>query len=402
MQASDDADLALVLGAARARLDEAGVLALRTALARPGLDLHRAGALARHHGLAPLLIHHALAHGRDLLPVEVSERWKAFAAQNALRNLHTVAQLHDLLGLLQRGGIEAVPYKGPALAALLYGNLALREYVDLDVLVQPADAARACGLLAAEGFVPHFALGPARLRAHVRLSYVQLFERPGHAAVELHWNVAPRFFSLPVDVAALWSRLRPLPLGGRPVLAPAAEDLMLLLAAHGAKDGWQRLEWVAAIAEVARDPSLDWGRALAEARRIGGLRLVRVALALARALCAAPLPGPVAAGLEDDAAARRIASDLEQRLRRADPFAPAAEEGFLARAALHLSLREHLADRARYCVRVLFTTTADDWAAAPLPERLSFLHPAVRAARLLGKYLLGRGRPPPQPQGPGG
>ena len=402
MQASDDADLALVLGAARARLDEAGVLALRTALARPGLDLHRAGALARHHGLAPLLIHHALAHGRDLLPVEVSERWKAFAAHNALRNLRTVADLHELLAVLHRGGIEAVPYTGPALAALLYGNLSLREYVDLDVLVRPADVARASDLLAAAGFVPHFALPPARLRAHVRLSYVQLFERPGHAAVELHWNVTPRFFSLPVDVEALWPRLRPLSLGGRPVLAPAADDLLLLLAAHGAKDGWQRLEWVAAIAEVARDPSLDWGRALAGADRIGGLRLVRVALGLAQALCAAPLPGPVAAGVDSDAAARRLAGDVSQRLLGADPFAPEAEAGFLARAALHLSLREHLSDRARYCARVLLTTTADDWAAAPLPERLSFLHPAVRAVRLLSKYLLGGGRAPPEPQGRGG
>ena len=59
-------------------------------------------------------------------------------------------------------GITAIPYKGPALALQVYGDLKLRSFVDLDVLVRRSDAARAGTLLAARGYRPHLQLSPAQ------------------------------------------------------------------------------------------------------------------------------------------------------------------------------------------------------------------------------------------------
>jgi Uncharacterised nucleotidyltransferase len=71
---------------------------------------------------------------------------------NALRNVFLAGTLLKLLRLLEAHGIAALPYKGPVLAALAYGNVAFRQFGDLDLLVRPQDADRAKALLWAQGY----------------------------------------------------------------------------------------------------------------------------------------------------------------------------------------------------------------------------------------------------------
>ena len=40
-----------------------------------------------------------------------------------------------------------VPVKGPVLASTAYGDIAMREFVDLDILVRPSDVASAMTIL---------------------------------------------------------------------------------------------------------------------------------------------------------------------------------------------------------------------------------------------------------------
>ncbi len=82
--------------------------------------------LARAHGLVPLL-HAGICRWRAV-PDEVLSGMARDACQIELRNLDLTAELVRLLAVLQRGGITATPYKGPALAARLYGDVALRQF----------------------------------------------------------------------------------------------------------------------------------------------------------------------------------------------------------------------------------------------------------------------------------
>ena len=57
-----------------------------------------------------------------------------------------------LVPYLEANGIETLVFKGPALAQSIYGRIALRPFLDLDILVQPRDVAKAWSLLKAEGY----------------------------------------------------------------------------------------------------------------------------------------------------------------------------------------------------------------------------------------------------------
>ncbi|MEK7856765.1 MAG: nucleotidyltransferase family protein, partial [Acidobacteriota bacterium] len=49
---------------------------------------------------------------------------------------------------------QILPFKGPLLALQAYGDISMRRFGDLDVLVKPKHFKAAVDLLSANGFVP--------------------------------------------------------------------------------------------------------------------------------------------------------------------------------------------------------------------------------------------------------
>ena len=46
------------------------------------------------------------------------------------------SELIKIMKLLEENDIKAIAFKGPTLAQLAYGDVTLRQYVDLDLLVE--------------------------------------------------------------------------------------------------------------------------------------------------------------------------------------------------------------------------------------------------------------------------
>jgi len=75
------------------------------------------------------------------------------------------------------------------------GNLGLRQFADLDILIRKSDVAAATKVFLGLGFSAHFKISEDQLERFIRLSYVRLLKRnSGKQSVELHWGIAPRFF----------------------------------------------------------------------------------------------------------------------------------------------------------------------------------------------------------------
>jgi hypothetical protein len=79
-----------------------------------------------------------------------------------------------------------------------------------------------------------------------------------------------------------------------------------------------------------------------------------------------------------------LAGEVRARLFRGTQRVP----GMFATTWFHLRARERLADRSRYCLRLVSTPTAGDFELVSLPARLSFLYYVLRPIRLARKYGL--------------
>jgi hypothetical protein len=373
----------VVLTCARVELPEANSHQLRALLELP-LDWGGVVALAARHGLLPLLALHLLGLAPDATPPAVRERLRSHRQAVALHNLGLAGELVRLLRLLDERGIPALPFKGPALAQFAYGNVALREFGDLDVLLRPDDVPRARSLLAGEGYRPQYALTAAQEAAYLRYLGQLPLEKSPRSVVELHASLAPRAFAFDLDLARMWPRRRVVTVSGQPIAAPGAEDLLLILCMHGAKHLWKNVGWICDVAELLRvQPQMDWDAVRPEARRLRCERLLRLGVYLAEGVLGAPLPPDVSRAARGDAAVRTLAGRVVPHLFGDVEWAP----GGLESVAFHLRLRERTRDAVRFCLSLLVTPTLADWQAVSLPPPLAFLYHGVRPVRLLGKYL---------------
>jgi len=345
------------------------------------IDWTKLFSLAQRNALIPLLYFQLNKIAPSLVPSDrLKELNDRFQDNSALNTLLT-AEMILLVDLFEQNQIPAIPYKGPAIGAGVYGQAALRQFADLDILVRETDVWKATDLLLDRGYKAHFVIPAKRRSAFIRLSYVRSFNRDS-TTVELHWRLAPRFFGPHFDTSKLWERTRKIPLQGSCVRLPFSDDLILMLCIHGAKDCWEKLEWVCGLAEVVRaDPELDWDDLLKRAKDAQAIGVVSLGLLLAHDLLEAPIPVNIIRKLR-----LRSRDDMIHQI--VSRFFTDSSESFplAQRIRLHLKLMDSFSEKARYCLRLGLTTTPVDWEMISLPESALFLYYPLRALRLLKKY----------------
>ena len=373
----------MLVHCARLEIDAARAERVR-ALAGSELNWSRLFALAQRHALVPLLYFQLHRVAADLVPSAELKQLRDRSQSNAALNVLLAGEMVRLLELFEANQIPAVPYKGPAIGVGIYGNLALRQFADLDILVPDTDVWKATELLIAEGYRAHFTIPPRKQASFIRLSYVRLFNHETEATtVELHWRLAPRFFGAAFDTSTLWQRARRLELQGARVRVPAAEDLILILCIHGAKDCWEKLEWVSGLAELIRsEPEVDWQRVLREAEEIRCVKIVTLGLRLAHELLDAPVPDEVLSQLGSRGQLDQLVQQVVMRFCSDDP----GPISLTRRVKFHLAIKDSLPAKFRYCARLALTTTPVDWEMIQLPNSVSFLYFPLRGLRLLKKY----------------
>ncbi|HZG54598.1 MAG TPA: nucleotidyltransferase family protein [Pyrinomonadaceae bacterium] len=372
-------EIELFLCCARTRLEERHAARLRELL-DGALDWDFIQSFGRSHGLLPLLYSHLHACAPEKVPPAVYEKLREQFRRISALNLYLSGELLRLLKLFAAHDIAAIPYKGPALAALAYGNIALRHFGDLDILVRPRDVLRVMRLLVAEGYTLHPPLNDVQQALMLRTQCNLPFTRDAHRLiVEIHWRVSARLFSSPLDEDALWENPRHVAFEGTQVNALAPEDLLLSLCVHGAKHLWERLSWIADIAQLLEvHPDLNWEGLLERARRTGTERMLLLGLHVAHDLLGARVPAQVGERMQADREIVRLADQIYARLFGGEHEAGGMSGYFM----FQLKARRRLRDKLNYC-RYVVSPTEEDLTLLPLPAPLSFIYYLLRPLRML-------------------
>ncbi|GEN79708.1 nucleotidyltransferase family protein [Actinotalea fermentans] len=249
--------------------------------------------VAEAHRLGSALLRHLTDGGvaSDLDPLVAALREERTA--QVVAHLTTLADLRALGGLLDGADVPWVVVKGPAAAASFWPAADMRDYRDLDVVVDPGRFADVVDLLAGAG-AEQLDLNWGLIRRQMRAELT--FVLPRGTLLDLHWhpvNEAPvrRRFDWPV--AGLLARRVPVSLGSVTVPTLDPVDAALHMAYHAVVSGGYRLLWLAdvayATAAVARAGRLEELVRRAQEARLDVV--VRVALdRVERVLGSAPAP----------------------------------------------------------------------------------------------------------------
>ena len=238
----------LLLCCARTDAD-ASIVSLLRDLSSPKIDWDYLFQLARRHSIVPLVYVQLQSHAADLVPPDRMVQFKQGYQENVARNLVLTSELTSLVRAFRYAGIESIPYKGPLLALLAYGDLALRRFVDLDIIVKKDDVYRARDVLTEAGY--QTAVDFDQHSALLRTQHNIQFRRDGgRVIVELHWEVASSLFALSVSADDLWQRLVEIELNREKVKTLSVDDTLFSLCVHGSRHIWERLSWICDLAEL--------------------------------------------------------------------------------------------------------------------------------------------------------
>lgn len=381
-------EIELLLCCARTRVDEERAGRIHELL-RGEIDWTSLLRRARDHHMMPLLHHNLNANFPQAVPTPVLEQLRDHFYTRTRHNLILTGELLKLLKLFEGGEIQAVPLRGPALAASLYGDLALRQFGDLDILVRKKDVLKATELLVASGYRPLFPL-PARQEAIFWRGEHTFALDSGRVLVDLHWDVNKGFFSSAPDQAVLWERIERTSLEGRSILGLSREDLFMRLCMHGAKHNWDRLDWICDIAEYVRvHGETDWHQILEQAGEQGSKRMISLALFLAHSLLGAELPEEVRKEVRADRVIKSLADQVHGNL-----FQEAGDRrGFVEKRLFYLRSMDRLRDRIGHLFDRVMTPTPWMWELVRLPSALFFLYFLIRPLQLVGRHGLRRSGP---------
>jgi len=339
--------------------------------------------LADRHGVQPLLSQ-ALLSVPGLIPSEQTSALKQAFQANLHKSLLLSRELIRIVDRLSGMGIEVMPYKGLAVAETIYGDIALRQSGDLDLMIRAGDLPRIREAVRELGYTPHASLSRAEERAYLKSGYEFAFDgAAGPNLLELQWAIQPSFYAVDFDMDGLFQRAVMATVAGCPMKTPCMDDLFVVLSLHAAKHVWGRLIWLCDLARVMHQPKLNWNQIASHATELGVARILRVTLALASRLLDTPIPKQAECKLPPETAALRLADEIQPHIASETAY----DVESLAYFRLMLNLRERPADRLRFLSRLVFTPGPGEWAAVHLPQPLFPLYRIVRLSRLAARLL---------------
>jgi hypothetical protein len=188
----------ILICVARPSLDVARTDRLRQLLRRD-LDWQYLMALAQRHCLIPLLYYHVNSVDPLAVPQQAMSQLQEENDENTKSNLFLAGDLLKVSEFLAANGIHAIPFKGPTLALAVYGDIGLRQFSDLDILVKKQDVLRVKELLISRGFKPTPELTHAQQAALLRFDCSYNFDNEQGVVLDVHWDFVPRYFSVELE-----------------------------------------------------------------------------------------------------------------------------------------------------------------------------------------------------------
>jgi hypothetical protein len=370
----------LLLASARTAPDAARIHALADA----GVDWSALLDLARRHKVRPLVYKALRETCWERIPADVQAEWERTNWLLTGGNLLLAGELLRVTAALESAGVRAAAMKGAAIAAMVYGDIALREYEDIDLLVTEADFPRAVELLEGLGYQPFWKRDSRTVLDFLRnVGEYTLTNSERRTTIDLHWRVSTAATALAPDVSDFPSGFQPFTFGGETLLSFAPVDLPLYLASQGGWDRWDDLKRICDLAEfLRRFPDVDLGPSLNAARRLRGERSMLIGFWLVSNLLGAKLPDVVTKRLRADAVAVEMAERAAQELEQGPDAGDA-----VGRYLFQMKARAGLRGKMSLASSIAVDRTAHDGNWIMLPRPLWWMYGFLRPLRLGAKML---------------
>ena len=195
-------------------------------------------------------------------------------------NMLLTSELIKVMKILEENDIKAIAFKGPTLAQLAYGDVTLRQYVDLDILIKEKDLEKVYDVLVCNNFnsmvKKEFINNKLFLEKNSDITFVN--ENNG-INIEIHWKLFRTKFSSNLNNENFFDGKHKIKINNYDINVFNAEILLVYLCMHGSKHKWERIEWISDIDKLlSKEQNINWKVVLEIAKSYNCLKMLYLGL----------------------------------------------------------------------------------------------------------------------------
>jgi hypothetical protein len=284
----------------------------------------------------------------DSVPKDILEHLKTFFLENAHKNLLYMGELLKILDFFESHGITAIPYKGPVLAIQAYGNLALREFDDIDIFAFKKDILIVKNLLIFNGYQIQFHPKGVQERIYLKSQRDYQFISPdNNSNIEIHWNFIGLSFSCKHNIFKNPQNPKYIKINNMKISTLSDEDMLLILCVHASGHLWERISWICDIAEFIESNNIDWQILIEKGELYGFKRILQITILLAIDLLNLKVSNQIITDLKIDESTRNLSFDIKKNLLKDNEN----QKGILHKAILRYKIRENKSEKIKDFVK---------------------------------------------------
>lgn len=353
-------------------------------IAAMDLDWNYLIQMAYKHRLSPLLYWHLNEISPELIPPDLKRTLKEDFNRNVRKNLMMFKELIEVLNVLKKEGITAIPYKGPVLAIMTYKNLGFRIFGDLDLYVPLKDVPQTRDILIKEGYEAWMELTSNQEKAFYKFQREYHFtNKETGITIEIKWKFLSTLFSIVNEPFSNETGfLREVDLDQFNVKTISPQHLILILSIHNASHSFSSIYRFCDIFELIKSNNrINLQHLLEIANDLGVQRILMINFHILRELFGIQLPKEVLEEMNNDGNVEKISKDILRRLFQPKPFS------MLEKVSLHIRLRKKVLDKLKTLFGMILLPTPQVIKRLSLPIFLEPVYYFIQFFHML-KYMI--------------
>ncbi|EKU97455.1 hypothetical protein Lepto7375DRAFT_6646 [Leptolyngbya sp. PCC 7375] len=350
--------------------------------------------MAQVHRVLPILHKTLTLVSPQELPDFVLPKLHQLHFKNIKRNFFLLQELIRFLDILKKHQIDAITFKGPMTAMVAYGDLSLRTFYDLDLLVHSHDFFKLRDIAKNHGYTCDLLMAKEERECLAKLSFqdqelyfnsqkeYSLVNVKNRIFLDIHQGVLSKQFSPLFNTQWIWEHTQQVKIGGHQVLGLTPEVQILVLCAQGVEDCWNHLGKLFDVAILIKNqPDLDWDKLVKLSKQMDVFPRLLLGLCLIRQLYGFTLPDQIEQQLQNCAFIQKLAEALQQQIILKSNINSKSKLDLL-NAAYQLRLMSQWKNRIKFILTLMQPTLADI-ATVSLPKSLFFIYYLLRPFRVM-------------------
>lgn len=380
-------EIELIIACARTQLTPETQAAIKDNIGKIN-DWQKVISLAAFHRVTALLYINLKKTCLDSVPHEIINQLKKIYKDNAVWNFSTSITLLKIIDLFKKKNIQAIPFKGPVIAEKAYGDLNLRSFGDLDILVKKNDVIAAQDLLIQYGYKAEFTLSPKHEQKYLEHENSFSFYHKNNLSIDLHWEITGRYLLRHIYFESFENRLQTTSFLEKKIVCIPDDIMLVYLCVHGTSHCWDKLEWLCCFVElVKKQDEKTILSVFSLAKKMGARRIFLLGLYLGQNILNAEYPEQITKTIVFDQGIVKCANIIKKQIFKQKTYSDG--DASWRFSPVHILIRDSYFDRLRYLIYLCTMPTIKEWTKYPMPYWLTPLYHLIRPLRLGSTYIFG-------------